>query len=220
VIDRELKLFKLKSKTLIMGIISTIKFYIRNYKWAKASPNEKAEMMRDKFYHLGKNVELYTSDFGTEPYLISIGDNVTVAAHARFINHDVSCFNVARYLNLPKERLDKVGAIVLHDNCFIGAYATLLPGASIGKNSIIASGSIVSSVIPDNEVWGGIPAKFIMTTEEYAQKVLKRAESYPWKYKDGKLLHLPTDELIKLRQEFLFEEERKKSERLKNKSKG
>lgn len=37
-------------------------------------------MMRGKFYHLGKNVELYTLNFGTEPYLISIHDNVICAA--------------------------------------------------------------------------------------------------------------------------------------------
>lgn len=37
-------------------------------------------MMRGKFYHLGKNVELYTLNFGTEPYLISIYDNVICAA--------------------------------------------------------------------------------------------------------------------------------------------
>lgn len=41
-------------------------------KLKKANPKERAELMRDKFYYLGKNVELYTINFGTEPYLVSI----------------------------------------------------------------------------------------------------------------------------------------------------
>lgn len=49
-------------------------------KLKKANPKERAELMRDKFYYLGKNVELYTINFGTEPYLVSIHDNVIVAA--------------------------------------------------------------------------------------------------------------------------------------------
>ena len=64
-------------------------------------------MMSDKFYHLGSNVQLHTKSFGTEPYLISIGNNVTCASDVRFINHDVSCFNMARFLGLPEGSLDK-----------------------------------------------------------------------------------------------------------------
>lgn len=45
--------------------------------------NQTAEIMRDKFYYLGKNVKLYTQNFGTEPYLISIHDNVTCAANEK-----------------------------------------------------------------------------------------------------------------------------------------
>lgn len=43
-------------------------------------------------------MELYTLNFGAEPYLISIHDNVICAADVRFVNHDVSVFNVARLL--------------------------------------------------------------------------------------------------------------------------
>ena len=108
--------------------------------------------MRDKFYYLGKNVELYTINFGTEPYLVSIHDNVIVAAGVNFVNHDVSVFNVARLLGLRRGDIDKVGSIELFENCFIGTSTILMPNCSVGKNSVIAAGSIVTKHVPDNEV--------------------------------------------------------------------
>lgn len=117
-------------------------------------PDERAEYLRGKVYHMGKNVKIYTTAIGTEPYLISIHDNVNVASSVAFITHDVSCYNITRYLNYDGI-LDKVGAIELWDNCMIGAHAILMPGCSVGKNSIIAAGSIVTKHVPDNEVWGG-----------------------------------------------------------------
>lgn len=126
-----------------------------NVKFRLLSPDKKAEYLRDKVYHMGQNVEIYTSYIGTEPYLISIGDNVTVAAGVKFVNHDVSCFNVTRYLKL-NYTLDKVGPITLKDNCMIGAYSILMPGVVVGENSIIAAGSVVTKKVPANEIWGGI----------------------------------------------------------------
>lgn len=167
----------------------------------KTSPKERANLLRSKFYHIGENVELYTLDFGTEPYLINIEDNVCVAAGVRFINHDVSCFNVARYLGLQNSSVDKVGPITLHDNCFVGAFTTLLPNSSVGKNSIVAACSVVTKHIPEGEVWGGVPAKFIMTTDEYASHVLNSSQNYPWIVNKS----VTEKELIKMRQHYFFD---------------
>lgn len=138
-----------------MSVISKIKSLIFRYRLAKANPAQKAELMRPRFYHLGKNVKLYTSSFGTEPYLISIHDNVTCAANVHFINHDVSCFNIARFLGIDLKEIDKVGPITLFENAFVGAFSILMPGCSVGRNSVIAAGSIVTKQVPDNQVWGG-----------------------------------------------------------------
>ncbi|GAA4109748.1 DapH/DapD/GlmU-related protein [Aquimarina addita] len=51
--------------------------------------------------------------------------------------------------------------IVIKKKAFIGANSTLLKGVVIGENSIVATGSIVTKSIPDNQIWGGNPAKFI-----------------------------------------------------------
>lgn len=45
--------------------------------------------------------------------------------------------------------------------CIIGACSIVLKGVTIGKNSVVGAGSVVTKSIPDNEVWAGNPAKFI-----------------------------------------------------------
>ena len=52
-------------------------------------------------------------------------------------------------------------SIIIHDGCWIGACSTILGGVTIGTGSIIAAGSVVTRNVPSNEMWGGVPAKFI-----------------------------------------------------------
>lgn len=184
------------------GVFSNILFRIR-LKLEK-DVLKKTELWRGKLFYLGKNVRLYTNHLG-DPYLVSIEDNVSVAAEVRFINHDISCYNVARYLNKPEESFDSVGSIELHENCFVGAYSILMPNCSVGKNSIVASGSIVTKKIPDGEVWGGVPAKFIMTIDDYARKLEEKCNDYPWM---GKTLSY--EELVRERQDYFFNHQKVK----------
>lgn len=44
---------------------------------------------------------------------------------------------------------------------WIGAAATILPGVTIGENSVVASGAVVSKDVPDNTVVAGIPARIV-----------------------------------------------------------
>ena len=185
------------------GLIKLIKKHWFRFKLRKASPHDRAELMRNKFYFLGKNVELYTMDFGTEPYLISIHDNAVCASGVRFINHDVSVHRVAYYLGLKRTDIDKVGSIELFENSFVGAYSILMPNCSIGKNSIVAVGSIVTKRIPDGEVWGGIPAKFIMKTDEQARKMVEESKKFTW-MPYSKKTSMTQEELIRHQQNFFF----------------
>ena len=49
----------------------------------------------------------------------------------------------------------------LKRGCWIGAGATILPGVTVGENSIVGAASVVTKDVPDNEIWAGNPAKFI-----------------------------------------------------------
>lgn len=51
--------------------------------------------------------------------------------------------------------------VTICDNAFIGAKSIILKGVTIGVNSIIGAGSVVTRTVPANEIWAGNPAKFI-----------------------------------------------------------
>lgn len=63
-----------------------------------------------------------------------------------------------------KER--KSAPVIIEENVFIGAHCTILKGVTIGKNSIIGAGSVVTKSVPANEIWAGNPAKFIRKIEQ------------------------------------------------------
>lgn len=92
-------------------------------------------------------------DWGSEPWLISVGNHTEVSYDAMFITHDGAtwCF---REQELYKHTL-KFGRIRIGDNCFIGARSTILSGVTIGNNCIVAAGAVVNKSIPAGEVWGG-----------------------------------------------------------------
>ena len=103
---------------------------------------------------LGKNVQIIGgANFGSEPYLIKIGDNTTVSFDCAFVTHDAAT-RVIR--NLPDGNKETViyAPIVIGKNCFIGCRTVILPGVTIGDNCIIGAGSIVNKNIPPNYIRG------------------------------------------------------------------
>jgi len=93
---------------------------------------------------------------------IEIGDDVTFAPRVHILAHDTSTKN---FLNHTK-----VAPVKIEDNVFIGAGAIILPGVTIGKNTIIGAGSIVSGKIEPDSVYAGNPARFICKLEDYLNK--------------------------------------------------
>ena len=117
-------------------------------------------------------------DFGTEPYLIRIGDHVTVSFDVCFITHDGATW-VFREIHPDCRDITRYGPIRIYDNVFIGARAVIMPNVSIGPNSIVAAGAIVTRDILPNMVYGGVPAKPIMSLDEYVQKCLNDGQKIP-----------------------------------------
>lgn len=115
-------------------------------------------------------------DFGSEPYLITIGKHVSISFDVVFLTHDgATCLfrDEDRYKGILK-----FGKIEIKDNCFIGARTTIMPGVTIGENSIVGACSLVTKDIPSNSVCAGVPAKFICTTKDYAEKCLRNSPEY------------------------------------------
>lgn len=110
-------------------------------------------------------------DFGSEPYLIEIDDNVKISFSVCFVTHDGGVYAMKQAYNEPERFIRKVGKIHIKSGAFIGCHSIIMPGVTIGKNSVIGAGSVVTKDVGDNEVWAGVPAKFIKTIEKYRNNI-------------------------------------------------
>jgi len=121
------------------------------------------ELQRDGL-RLGKNVSIVDDFFFDRAhcYLISIGDNTIIAPSVRLVAHDAS---TKLYLGYTK-----FGKIDIRENCFIGHSVTVLSDVTIGPNSIVGAGSIVTKDVPPNSVAVGAPAKVVCSLEEYLSR--------------------------------------------------
>lgn len=107
-----------------------------------------------KHTKIGKNVFINFDCIFLDLGGINIADNVQIAPK-------VSLLTEGHPLN-PNERQSLIPkSIHIKKNVWIGANATILQGVTIGENSVVAAGSVVSKDVPDNVVVGGIPAKII-----------------------------------------------------------
>ncbi len=105
---------------------------------------------------IGKNVFINFDCTFLDLGGITIEDNVLIAPKVSLLSegHPISPEN--RHSLVP-------GHIHIKKNAWIGANATILQGVTIGENSVVASGAVVSKDVPDNTIVGGIPAKIIKT---------------------------------------------------------
>lgn len=119
---------------------------------------------------IGQDCRIYPCSFGSEPYLVSIGNHVTVTNGVHFITHDGGVW----VMRDEYPEIDFVRPIIIHDNCFIGINAIILPGVEVGPNSIVGAGSVVTRSIPPNTVAAGVPARVIRTLSEYKEHILPK----------------------------------------------
>lgn len=112
---------------------------------------------------LGQNAEINTGCFLLSKDKIKIGDNSTLAYQATILTSSNP--------NGPHNKLAKIypkytAPVIIGDNTWIGARATILPGVIIGSYCVIAAGSVVTKDVPDFTVVGGVPARFIKNLDK------------------------------------------------------
>ncbi len=96
------------------------------------------------------------------PWLVTIGDNVTLGPNVTILSHDAST-----QVHLGYTRLGRVN---IGSNIFIGAGSIILPGVTVGDNVVIGAGSVITKNVPDNVVVAGAPAKVIKSIDEFKEK--------------------------------------------------
>jgi maltose O-acetyltransferase len=141
--------------------------------------------LKGRGIQIGENVHIGPMCF-LDPdtcWLISIGDNTTLAPRVTVLAHDAS---TRRHIGFTK-----IGRVIIGKNVFVGAGAIILPGVTIGDNSIIGAGSVVTKDVPESVVVAGTPAKVVAKLEEVLEKHRAKMKGSPtymaaeWPISDG-----------------------------------
>ncbi|MHA1381797.1 MAG: acyltransferase [Candidatus Helarchaeota archaeon] len=153
-------------------IINTIKKIKLLYILIKYNNYTIAEYFRKKGAQIGEGCSIIPRHLGDEPYLVKIGNHVTIAGGVTFLTHDGGVW----IFRDEDPNIQVFGPIIIEDNCVIGQNAILFPNIRIGKNSIIGAGSVVISNIPPNTIAMGVPARAWSSINKYRKKSFERWE--------------------------------------------
>jgi len=147
---------------------------------------------------IGKNVKIWHFAYVGDNTVI--GDNVKIGSLAH-IDYDVVIGENTMIEGLvyipPKSRIEKnvfIGpavsltndpyppsgkmvGVVIKEGAIIGSKAVILAGITVGKNSVVAMGSVVTKDVPDNTVVVGVPAIIKYSREVYDKKQKEWKES-------------------------------------------
>jgi acetyltransferase-like isoleucine patch superfamily enzyme len=115
--------------------------------------------LRKQGMKIGENCHFNSMSFSTEPYLIELGNKVTIAAGCELVTHDGA---VRVFRDNEMANADIFGKIIIGNNVFVGLNSIILPNTTIGNNCIVGAGSVVRGKYPDDSVIIGNPAKVVM----------------------------------------------------------
>lgn len=145
--------------------------------------------------NIGKNCLIATRNWSSEPYLVTIGNNVQVTRNVSIHTH-----GGANCIRKEYPDFDVFGKVVIEDWAYIGSYSQIMPGVTIGEGSLVAAGSVVTKSVDPHTVVAGNPARFVCSTEEYFEKNKKYnvgTKGLSGKEKKDFLLSLSSEKFIK-----------------------
>lgn len=143
---------------------------------------------------IGKNCLISTRNWSTEPYLVTIGNNVQLTRNVSIHTH-----GGGNSVRKDHPNFDVFGKVVINDWAYIGSYSQIMPGVTIGEGALIAAGSVVTKSVAPHSVVAGNPARYICSTEEYYEKNKKYdvgSKGLSEKKKKDYLLSLPNEKFI------------------------
>lgn len=111
-------------------------------------------------------------NFGSEPYLVSLGDRVSITSSS-FITHDGGVW----VFRDKYPDIDVIAPIKIGSNVFIGSGCTVLPGVNVGDNVVIGAGSMVTKDLASAGVYAGVPAKYVKSIDEYMESSIEKGIS-------------------------------------------
>ena len=143
---------------------------------------------------IGKGNFVDSKFWSSEPYLIAIGNNCQITSGVKMFTHGGGQILRDKYPDF-----DIFGKINIGDYVYIGANAIIMPGVTIEDHVLVASGSVVTKSLRARGVYGGNPAKYICSIDEYEKNNIKyNTSSKHLSGKDKKqlLLSLPSKQFV------------------------
>ncbi|MDR2149062.1 MAG: acyltransferase [Tannerella sp.] len=116
---------------------------------------------------IGKNCAIATFGFGSEPYLIQIGDHCQITTGVKFFTHGGGWVFRSKYPDF-----DTFGKIIVKDNVYIGNNSLIMPGVTINSNVIIGAGSVVTKSVQSGKIVAGNPAKIIGDLDDLEKRLI------------------------------------------------
>ena len=130
------------------------------------------EKFRKQGAKVGEHCSIQIKSLASEPYLVEIGNNVSITLGVSLLTHDGA--SVVFRDEFPALRY--FGKIIIEDNCFIGSHSIITAGVRIGKGSIVGPMSVVIKDVKPGSIVIGNPAIQVSTVEKYREQCLRQWE--------------------------------------------
>ena len=175
--------------------MKTIKHIIRKIIYQEdASSETLVNYLRSRGAEIGNDVTIYAPNKTVidkqNPYLLKIGNHVRITEGVKILTHDYSWSVLKCYSSeniMPGAVYGSQGCVEIGNNVFVGMNAVITCGVKIGDNVIIGAGSVVTKNCEADGVYAGVPARRIMSIEEFYFKrksaQFKEAKNIAIRYK-------------------------------------
>lgn len=158
-----------------MRIVSILAHMVSRVRALTCDEYTIGDYFRSQGATVGRNTRLLIRDLGSEPYLVTIEDEVLISDDVIVLTHDGATW-VERDL---RPDIHKYGRVRICKRAFVGTRSIVMPGVTIGERAIVGANSVVTKDVPPRTVVAGVPARVICTVDEFLDKAKEESVELP-----------------------------------------
>jgi len=146
--------------------VKSLRYYFQRLRLRLADEYAAPDLLRTQGATIGVGCRIMIRDLGSEPWLVTIGDETCISSDVLFVTHDGGTWAMRDL----RPEVNHFGRITIGSRCFVGTRAIIMPGVTIGDRCVVGAGSLVRGDVASGTVVAGVPARAIETTDEYIAK--------------------------------------------------